>query len=349
LIPVPNWKESFTVNRTDNGTTVAQNGFKDLLDAYKATENPSASELPLEPSEFVPILWIKNPVTTSDPDPDTTLANPGVLERNPATATNNVFTYDIGSNYTEGVERLGTEGYVNFNLKYVPLDKRDAAAWQSADGTALSKFFVDPNFTVPEWVIRNGINDDPQNGETNFGSASLPTTGVNWNGAAPFTVAYVQSTPPDGWIDGPDDPTHGNGNPDGTDPNWKDPLFPNYAPPVIILTDGYWGEIASGGVNTPIVFDTKGTFTGADWYYTIKETVTPPTPPAISEINNKGSTTTALRLSGPQTGVQRTVTIPGFYPNQPYDGWVIAVKDYVMSQPLFLDGTDAGFILGITW
>jgi hypothetical protein len=332
LVPVSNWKAAFTVYRQEGNSTLVT-GFRDLLDAE--TANSSVSELTLQ--ETSPVLWIKEPGGSTPSQ----ISSPGTLSRGSGT-DNHIFTYTIPQTYTDGFGRLGTEGYVNFTLKYIPLNKTAAIDWSSAAGENLSQFFTG----VPEWIIRNGVNDNPQNARTNFLDPSLPSgdpdSGLNWNGAAPFTVALVRSTPPAGSTY--TDPTPGNNHLSGYDPDWRDPYFPNYTPPEIILTAGAWGTVSGSG---SIQFYTQGTFTGADWYYTTRQTGSGSAAPANSVIlANPGSDT----IDGPSPGLlTKSVTIPGYVSGTNYHAWVIAVKDYTMSQPIFIAGDTAGFNFGFRW
>jgi hypothetical protein len=329
LVPVSNWKVAFTVYLDEANST--KNGFADLL-AAQAAGGGATSLLALQTGW--PVLWIKDPGASTLSE----IINPGNLVR--GGSDNNVFTYTIPAAYTNGIGRDGTEGYINFNLNYTPVAKTAAANWQSASGKALSKFF-----TVPQWIIRNGVNDNPQNAYTNFEDGNLPSggaAGLNWNGSVPFTVAYVRGTPPDGW-------TGGTIDPDGYDPTWRDPNFPNYQPPKLFLSDGVWDKIDASG--TPAIgtvsFKADGTFDSAapaQWYYTVKVSEDPPVTPSISAYFAPKSLVN-LTVKGDQT---RSFPFPISYASgQNYDAWVIAVKDYVVSKPLFISGAEGN--LNITW
>jgi hypothetical protein len=307
LVPVGNWNAAFTVYRKDAALTT-ENGFADLLAAQAA-----GSELTLQ--ETSPVLWIKGPSAGSTL---LEITNPGTLSRGSGT-DNHIFTYTIPADYTHGCGRLGTEGYVNFNLKYIPFAKTTAADWQSG-GQYLSSFFI-----VPQWIIRNGVNDKPQNVYTNFEDTGLlsgnPDTGLNWNGAVPFTVALVQS---------------------GSNP---DPNFPTYSPPMIAITDGEWGSpIPGDGVDAPIKFNTLGDFTAANWYYVVPSSSG--TPPISEFLANPGSGP----IDGPSSvKLTRTVTIPTYDSTKKYDVWVVAVKDYVISQPYLIAMEGGGFKFEHEW
>jgi hypothetical protein len=69
-------------------------------------------------------------------------------------------------------------GSANFNLAYIPFGFDDMDDFPTFDGDAAS------------WIIRNGVNDEAQNGDTTFSGSPIPWDGtVNGNGAAAFTAA----------------------------------------------------------------------------------------------------------------------------------------------------------------
>jgi hypothetical protein len=68
----------------------------------------------------------------------------------------------------------GNGGTAYFNLKYSPLPN----AWTGFN-----------NGDVPEWIIRNGLNDALQDGNTNFRALAGGDSAKNGNGAVRFTVA----------------------------------------------------------------------------------------------------------------------------------------------------------------
>jgi hypothetical protein len=342
LIPINDWSVEFRVY--GEGDDI---GVHNLLDAQMAIGIPA----PIALQGISPVLWIKDPAAGSTLSQ---IDNPGILSRGGIGHESGgyldyIFTYIIPAIYTNGITRVGTEGYVNFNLKYTPFAKTTAADWQSAIGQPLSKFF-----TVPEWIIRNGVNDKPQNERTNFEDPGLPSgnpnTGLNWNGSIPFAVAYLRSTPPPGfdYIDPfPPDDTDA----DGYDPDWQDPNFLYHWPPKLVLTDGGWDNIdSSTGIGT-ISFNAKGdTYSDpffsatkpANWYYTVKPTADPPVTPLISEINSVPSSLEETITPGV---MQRQIQISGYVPGQDYDVWVIAIKDYVVSSPLLISGSEGSMIV----
>jgi uncharacterized protein YjdB len=81
-----------------------------------------------------------------------------------------------------GALQVENEGSANFNLKYVPFSLNSADKW--AGFTALNK-----KEGVPVWIIRNGINDQAQNSNTDFSSPGTDWAGTkNGNGAVAFKV-----------------------------------------------------------------------------------------------------------------------------------------------------------------
>jgi uncharacterized repeat protein (TIGR02543 family) len=79
-------------------------------------------------------------------------------------------------------------GYVNFNLTYVPFEGK---TWTGVSVTTPSG---GASGGKPRWIIRNGINDMPQNTNTTFtlSNGTIPWDGTkNGNGAVNFMVASV--------------------------------------------------------------------------------------------------------------------------------------------------------------
>jgi hypothetical protein len=101
--------------------------------------------------------------------------------------TGNVITRSL-SGYTAGFRKIGVSGSVQFNLVYVPFGK--TAGGGSNPWTAYkdkSKFNLEEG--VPEWIIRNGVNDEPQDKDTTFSATKKWGDGTNGNGAVTFAVA----------------------------------------------------------------------------------------------------------------------------------------------------------------
>ncbi|MDR3130451.1 MAG: hypothetical protein LBU18_02795 [Treponema sp.] len=96
----------------------------------------------------------------------------------------NVISLDL-SGYTAGLEAQFNEGYVYFNFEYVPFNLNDPAAWLEWEGN--SEFKLD-GLGLPVWIIRNGLNDEAGDENTEF---DRPAAGVsNGNGAAAFKVKH---------------------------------------------------------------------------------------------------------------------------------------------------------------
>lgn len=103
---------------------------------------------------------------------------------------------------------------VNFNLKYVPFDKYEYVNWTDFGYTS----------STPVWIIRNGLNDNPQDDETvlevdkDWKTASA--AGKNGNGSVRFKVEnqqrYWLAEVTDDWeYVGPVEP--------GKGPSWYEP------------------------------------------------------------------------------------------------------------------------------
>jgi hypothetical protein len=213
--------------------------------------------------------------------------------------------------YTKGAEKLGNSGFVNFNLEYVPFSLDDAEAWEQVTGKL-------EDGLPPVWIIRNGLNDEPQDSNTDFG----PGTG-NKNGAVLFKAHLDQGTDYDG--DGitngneldrkpPTDPlnpdTDGDGFPDGWEVEYGfDPLDdtdpdPNGDPDGDGLTNQ---EEFEQGTNpkfaavTGIALKTGSAWVTAGRQLTLTADVTPScaTSQTIAwSINSAGTTAEGVSLSG---------------------------------------------------
>jgi hypothetical protein len=134
---------------------------------------------------------------------ETVITNPAAPAR-----TGNQISLDI-TEYTKGAGNLGNHGSVNFCLEYVPFSLEDKAAWEKVAGKP-------EEWLPPVWIIRNGLNDDPQNTYTDFGNFGKPGhSNKNGNGAVPF-IAYLD-TDPDADYDG-DGLTNQQELDKGTDP-----------------------------------------------------------------------------------------------------------------------------------
>jgi hypothetical protein len=328
------------------GAGASENGFITLLDAAKAVAS-STTMLPLQGSS--PVLWIKEPDAAATADPVKVITGLGTITRDGA--ANNKFTFPISTIYTDGNVRLDTAGFVNLALNYTPFGFTDADKWKN--GTAkMLKYFAD----YPKWIIRNGVNDKFQDKNTDFFFAEatlLESSGKNWNGAVPFTVAMPKTTPPDGWSNSDDDPTDDNHDPEyNSDPDWKDPNFPNYTPLTMFLTDGDW---TTSGTNSQIKFTVKSDAGTADWYYKITESVDenePDAPPFSEFIKGSGTVTSGTPGTVVETEQTKGITVSNYDSSKKYQVWVVLVKDYNTTRPLWISERFGSVTVtgpGMTW
>jgi hypothetical protein len=117
----------------------------------------------------------------------------GKVESSPPSGDDNTITQDLSS-YTGTV---GQSGSANFNLTYVPFSLTDPAKW-----TVTSTKHFSGTGGIPQWIIRNGVNDEPQDEDTDFEihpdannkARSWEDTGTNGNGAVAFTVSGWDGT-----------------------------------------------------------------------------------------------------------------------------------------------------------
>jgi hypothetical protein len=158
-----------------------------LINLLKAQEDASGSGISLE-------AIASSGTITRDTDSSLPVSSPVTAIGG---KTKTTITASLGSSVLgkTGIELIGTEASVNFRLDYVPLGSayNDLDKWPDTGA-------------IPKWVIRNGINDEPQNADTVFDTISVwDGTTSNGNGAVRFSIAGV---------------TNGDS---------EDPHFPNYA------------------------------------------------------------------------------------------------------------------------
>jgi hypothetical protein len=119
------------------------------------------------------------------------LKDSGVQETPPTPSiTENRISLNIGQ-YTNVTE---TEGSANFNITYVPFSLFSTADVQK--WTVKTAYFSSTPFNgIPEWIIRNGVNDAAQNSNTTFAAGSMWNgTTANGNGAVAFRVTRWDGT-----------------------------------------------------------------------------------------------------------------------------------------------------------
>jgi hypothetical protein len=163
LLPV-DWNVTWTVTRGTGG-----NGFTDLIKAQKVTA----------PQDTEDKLRVKS---------KTTIIHGAGLDDTEATVTGeittgNVITLPIGTAYTSGLTQIGKGGSVNIKLEYVPFNLTDGDKWTPYKGRSAFNLEGKP----PVWVIRNGVNDLAQDGNTDF--TCLGNGTANGNGGVRYTVA----------------------------------------------------------------------------------------------------------------------------------------------------------------
>jgi hypothetical protein len=170
LLPV-DWRVTWTVKKGNSG-----NGFEALTGAQNLIPgNDAGSDLLAGSVQTVVKPGLGNPIPVVH------------------TLTGNMIRVESIGQYTSGITKIGATGSVQFRLEYVPFNLTDGGVWSGYNGK--SKFTLDGT-NVPVWIIRNGINDDPQNAATDFNNfMKAGNTGANGNGAVAFVVTG----------DGPDD------------------------------------------------------------------------------------------------------------------------------------------------
>jgi hypothetical protein len=102
---------------------------------------------------------------------------PDWYEKNGGHGTNGVATYTV-----EAGQASDVAGSVYFNMVYAPFGLKALNNWKDRGK------FSHPVADVPLWIIRNGLNDAPQNADTNFGVYD-GTASYNANGALSVGVA----------------------------------------------------------------------------------------------------------------------------------------------------------------
>jgi hypothetical protein len=155
--------ESWTVNWTVQRGTVGLNGFDDLIRAQKVILGEDVQELVC--GGVTGTMYLDR---AGDP-----VATPSL------SLSENTIAMDI-SDYLDGATDMAT-GDVAFKLTYIPFGL-GAGSWTG--------FSRETALGAPEWIIRNGLNDEAQDGKTDFDDPYGTVAGVqkNGNGAVPFMV-----------------------------------------------------------------------------------------------------------------------------------------------------------------
>ncbi|MDR1108119.1 MAG: hypothetical protein LBL19_03700 [Spirochaetaceae bacterium] len=161
------------------------------------------------------------------------------------------------SDYTKGTEplkRIGREGSVNFELDYVPFGPDLWTAKYKND------FQSNP---IPEWIIRNGINSEPQDSKTIFvvPSAAKDTTSLTWGSGGANGNGAIRFKPTNGTGD---DPGNGSGDNPATGGGGSGSVIPGLGA-LAISKATYKGVAAGQPAKAKIDFTIAGT--EADVYY----------------------------------------------------------------------------------
>jgi hypothetical protein len=128
-----------------------------------------------------------------DPDADDTLLVNNSWFILPDVQTFSYGAGDTSNSITRNIPPLETQngdsGSVNFNLEYVPFNLTNTSAW-----TDLTSSYSSLSAGFPVWIIRNGLNDLAQDGNTDFSNfGSSPN--ANRNGAIRYVVGLEPGLP----------------------------------------------------------------------------------------------------------------------------------------------------------
>jgi hypothetical protein len=207
LLPVA-WTVEWTVNRYASNAAGASvvSGFTDLLAAQNKAAGTNVTTLAGAPTakriDNPTSIILSGPPSYTEITDDTISVGSGTIPK---------FVQTIPATETEGKSKVGYLGAVNFNYEYVPFNKTTAAAWTGKVAAATGKssvYFDETTFAgVPKWIIRNGVNDLPQDAKTDFtlkaNDAQGKGTHIEWdgdtssatangNGALSFEIKYVE-------------------------------------------------------------------------------------------------------------------------------------------------------------
>jgi hypothetical protein len=164
LLPL-DWDVTWTIKQGLTG-----NGLTDLVKAQKIIDSAAGNALLLKSA---PQTMVRE--------------GAGTGTWSAAVLNGNVITWPIRE-YTSGFKKIGTNGSVNFKMEYVPFNLTGAGEW-----SGISKSAFDRSKGGPVWIIRNGVNDLAQDGDTDFtrihniGNPGMET--ANGNGAVRYEIA----------------------------------------------------------------------------------------------------------------------------------------------------------------
>jgi hypothetical protein len=162
-----NWTVTWTINReTKTGTN---NGLADLIRAQSILFPTAKDNLRLKSKKTI----LRGTRFSDD------------VGFSADAETGNVITLDMGQ-YTAGSDRKGESGSVTFSLEYIPFNLRASEQFNPWKKFNSRSEFDLSGTNEPVWIIRNGVNDLPQDSLTNFNT--LGDGESNGNGAISFIV-----------------------------------------------------------------------------------------------------------------------------------------------------------------
>jgi hypothetical protein len=242
--------------------------------------------------------------------------------------TTNIIEYPLPP-YT-GITGVGMTHSVSFNLEYVPFNLTDTD-WSEYGNK-------------PVWIIRNGLNDQKQDGNTDFSRAGKPGRDYNYrdyNGNGGAAVLVKEEL---GFTD-----QDGNGFPDGTKDSgsnkdgYPDSLGTANPADLIIYGGRFLGPEKQK--NVQIDFSTAGhTGTTATVYYGMVQTGTynADNPLPYSMFNS-----IPLGVYGPGSHNNIPITLPDAV--KEYDIWLVFMEDGRISNRIAINTGKGSIYIVIPW
>jgi hypothetical protein len=245
--------------------------------------------------------------------------------------TTNIVEYSLP--VKDEITDIGTTYWVNFNREYVPFNLTEAD-WSGYNSK--SKFNLASS--APTWIIRNGLNDQKQDGNTDFARAGKPGEGYNYkdyngNGGVAAQVKEnlgFTDLNEDGFPDGATDTgSIKDGYPDG--PGTADPND------LIIYGGKFQGPADTKYVK--INFSTAGYTGNATVYYGI---VQPGTYNADNPLPYGMFNSIPLGVYGPGSHNNVSITLPDAV--KEYDIWLVFMKDGRISNRIAINTGSIYFV-----
>jgi hypothetical protein len=219
----------------------------------------------------------------------------------PTTFDGNSVTRSLSSYTAPDFLNIGRAGTVNFRLTYTPLivSGDGLNPWNAYNNDSA---FNLANAGMPEWVIRNGVNDAAQNAGTSFAVGTDWANGANGNGGVTFKPAAATT-----------------GNSEGS---------------TLALTNGKF--IGPANATNPAIGYTPAGWASGNaevYYYT---TVKGGTAPDFSQYTKVDT------VSYANAGQPRTTTIAVPLANGNYDAHVFLYKDGYISDEIIINTASGG-------